>query len=433
MRSLLKGNSGSEGPGLRERWTDPTRQGFSITLNLLLFSLPLAYITAVREILLGLGVALWILLMILNRKVLWPRTPLDWPLLLWVACVFVSLLWAVNPAYSFKKIQGDVLKGILVFYMLAYATREENQKKQLLLSLAAGNLLMILYGFWDFWQTGGSFTDFSIVRARSLHQSYPEFGTYLITVLPFFLVSFFSPPVRSIRWVFGILGLLNFFSIYITFGRAMWLTAGVELLLVGWFVNRKKLVLICLAVALVFALILPRSVWFHGERLPQAESLNFQKMGGTGGDLIEIWKLALTFFKERPFQGIGLGRNSFSEAFPAFRASHQPLLWHAHNTFLNIAFQTGIQGLIVFVWLIGAIIYSTFRRSRGGPNSWTGMLNLSVGVMVIGFFLRNLFDDLYVEDTLLLFWYLVGAALGPSREQVLDTGEGVGNGRPGES
>jgi O-antigen ligase len=405
-----------EGQSLREWWIPPTRQAFGIVLNLLLFSLPLAYITAVREILLGLGVALWLLLMILHRKFLWPRTPLDWPLLFWVACVFVSLIWAVNPAYSFKKIHGDVLKGILVFYLLAFAAREENQKKQLLFSLAAGNLLMILYGFWDFWQTGGSFTDYAIVRARSLHQSYPEFGTYLITVLPFFLVSFFSRPLRSFRWFFAALCLLNFFSVYITFGRAMWLTAGVELLLVGWFMNRKKLVLICLAAALAFALFIPRSVWFHGERLSQAESMNFQKLGGTGGDLIEIWKLAVTFFKERPFQGIGVGRNSFSEAFPGFRATHQPLLWHAHNTFLNIAFQTGLQGLIAFIWLIGAIVYSAFRRSKGGTDSWAGMLNLAVGVMVLGFFLRNFFDDLYVEDTLLLFWYLVGAALGPAKE-----------------
>ena len=39
------------------------------------FSLPLAHITAVREITLGLGVFFWVLLMLLNRRILWPRTP----------------------------------------------------------------------------------------------------------------------------------------------------------------------------------------------------------------------------------------------------------------------------------------------------------------------------------------------------------------------
>lgn len=414
--SLNKGKEVLSGQKTYEGLIPLAQGGLTISLNLFLFSLPLAYITAVREILLGLGVFFWILLMILNRKLLWPRTPLDWPLLFWLVCVLISLFWAVNPAYSFKKIQGDVLKGLVVYFLLAYAAQGEDRKKQLLFSLSAGNLLMILYGFWDFWQTGGSLTDYSMVRARSLHQGYPEFGTYLITVFPFLLVSFFAFSGRRIRWIFAVLSILNLFSIYLTFGRAMWLAAGAELLLVSWFLNRKKIVLVGLSVILIFALAIPKSVWFHGETLPGQQEWNLEKMGGTGGDLVEVWRLALNFLKERPFQGVGYGRNSFSEAFPDFRASHQPLLWHAHNTFLNIVFQTGLQGLLAFLWLIGAILYYAFRRSKVASSSWTGMFNLSLMVMVIGFFIRNFFDDLYVDDNLLLFWLLVGASFSPIKD-----------------
>jgi O-antigen ligase len=401
------------GPKSAEALIPFAQGGLIVSLNLFLFSLPLAYITALREIFFGLGIFFWLLLMILNRRFLWPRTPLDWPLLLWLVCVLISLFWAVNPAYSFKKIHGDVLKGIVVYYLLAYAAQEQDAKKQIFFSLSAGNFLMILYGFWDFWQTGGSLTDYSMVRARSLHQSYPEFGTYLITVLPFFLVSFFAFSGKKVRWIFAVLSIFNLFSVYFTFGRAMWLASGVELLLIFWFLNQKKIILVCLSVILVFALAIPKSVWFHGETLHGQKEWKLEKMGGTGGDLIEVWKLALNFLKDRPFRGIGYGRNSFSEAFPDFRASHQPLLWHAHNTFLNIAFQTGLQGLLAFLWLTGAILYYAFRHSKVGLNTWTGMFNLSVMVMVIGFFIRNFFDDLYVEDTLLLFWFLVGAAFSP--------------------
>lgn len=404
-------------PSTMERWIPFAQGGLRLSLNLFLFSLPLAHITAVREIILGLGVFFWVLLMVLNRRFLWPRTPLDWPLFFWLACVFISLLWAVNPAYSFKKIQGEVLKGVVVFYLLAYAIQESDHRKQVLFSLTMGNIVMVLYAFWDFWQAGGSFGDYSIIRARGLHQGYPELGTYLITVLPFFLVIFFSPLMKSFRWGLGILLGLNLFCIYITFGRAMWLSAALELLLVGWMVNKKKIILIFLSGLLLFALVIPKAVWFHGERFPTSGEVSSQKIGGTGGDLIEIWKLAFKFFQERPFQGIGYGRNSFSEAFPHFRASHQPLLWHAHNTFLNIAFQTGIQGLLAFLWLIGAVLVHTFRRGERVPISWSGLLNRAVWIMVIGFFIRNCFDDLYVDDSLLLFWFLVGAALSPFKEE----------------
>jgi O-antigen ligase len=98
-------------------------------------------------------------------------------------------------------------------------------------------------------------------------------------------------------------------------------------------------------------------------------------------------------------------------AFTEFRASHQPLLWHAHNTFLNIFFQTGLQGLAVFLWLVISILYFIFQRSKEGLASWPGMLAMAALIMVLGFFVRNGFDDFYVDDNALMFWYLIGGAL----------------------
>ena len=275
---------------------------------------------------------------------------------------------------------------------------------------------MVLYALWDFWQVGGSFGDYSIIRARSLHQGYPEFGTYLITVLPFFLVSFFSPLMKSFRWFLRVFARASIYFVFILplAGPCGWLPPWSCCWWAGWLTRRKSFDISWWAL-LFFAFIIPKTVWFHGERINPSEGIGSQEIGGTGGDLIEIWKLAFRFFSERPFQGIGYGRNSFSEAFPQFRASHQPLLWHAHNTFLNIAFQTGIQGLLAFLWLIGVILVQTYRRGKTGLGSWSGLLNLAVWVMVIGFFIRNCFDDLYVDDSLLLFWFLVGAALTPIR------------------
>ncbi len=402
-------------PQFSDRLLVFSRGGLRIALILFLFSLPLAYISSVREITLGLAVFFQIMIMILKRQGLPERTPLDWPLLAWVGVTMLSLVWAVNPAYSFHEFKGDILKGVLVFYLLAYTTRESDDRKRLLGSLLLGNLFMVLFAIWDFWQTGGSLGDFEI-RARSLHSSYPEFGAYLITILPIALLSFFSPLTKSYRWFLGALVCLNLFCIYITFGRAMWLAAAIEILLVFWLLKKRKLVLIFLLSLLLLPLVLPRSVWFHGEHLNYSGEVSSQKIGGTGGDLIDIWKLAYTFILDRPFQGIGYGRHSFSSAFPDFRARHQPLLWHAHNTFLNITFEMGIQGLLAFLWLIGAVLFHAYHRGKTSPNSWSGLLNQALLVMVIGFFIRNSFDDLYIDDNLLLFWCLVGAALAPSKE-----------------
>jgi O-antigen ligase len=391
----------------------PFDRGLALALNLFLFALPLAAITAVREITLGLAVFFWLAAMVWQRRLLILRTPLDLPLLALVAMALLSLVWAVNPAYSFKEIRGELLKGLLVFYLAVYALQTTERLQQTWLVLLAGNLLLLGYAFWDFHQAGGILTDYYI-RARSLHSGYGTFGTYLITVFPYLLVLLLGAPLDRLKKI-GVLALAAGTAgcIYITFGRAMWLAAGLELLLVAGLLKKKKVLLLLLVLGIAAAAALPRTVRFHGERLPAAADGVTQNLGGTGGDLIAIWKLAGRHILENPFRGIGFGRHSFSEAFTDFRARHQPLLWHAHNTLLNITFQTGIQGLLALLWVVAVVLHQTLRPpGQGSPSPWAGLFSLATGVMVCGFLVRNFFDDFFVDDNALLFWFLLGGALG---------------------
>ena len=386
-------------------------QGLALALNLFLFALPLAYITAVREILLGAAVFFWLAAMVIQRRVLIGRTPLDLPLAGLVAVAVLSLVWAVNPAYTFKEIRGELLKGLLVFYLAVYAGRSAERLQPTWLVLLIGNLLLVLYAFWDFGQSGGDWSDYYI-RARSLHSGYGSFGTYLVTVLPYLLVLMVFPLGKWARVGLAVLLAGNFVGLYITFGRAMWLAAGLEVVLLGWLLNQRKVLLVLLVVGGIAILALPRTVWFHGERLPVGAGGAVPAVGGTAGDLVDIWKLAVRHIQDNPFQGIGFGRHSFSEAFTDFRRQHQPLLWHAHNTLLNITFQTGIQGLLVLLWVLGVLVKQTLRPPPQTGVSLNELFILATGVMVIGFFVRNFFDDFFVDDNALLFWFLTGTAFG---------------------
>ena len=390
-------------------------RGLALAMNLLLFALPLAAVTAVREITLGLAAFFWLAAMATRRRLLILRSPLDLPLLAFLAMAFLSLVWAVNPAYSFKEIRGELFKGLLVFYLAVYSLRTTERLQQTWLVLLAGNLLLLLFAFWDFFQSGGALNNYYI-RARSLHSGYGSYGTYLITVFPFLLVLVFAPLDRWQRIGVLIVTAGTAFAIYITFGRAMWLAAGVEVLLVAGLLKKRKVLLILLVLGALAVSAVPRTVWFHGERLPEAAVGEARPVGGTGGDLIAIWRLAARQIREHPFQGIGFGRHSFSEAFTEFRASHQPLLWHAHNTLLNLTFQTGIQGLLAALWVFGVILWKTLRPPARDPDdSWTDLFSLATGVMVVGFLVRNFFDDFFVDDNALLFWLLVGGALGSQK------------------
>jgi O-antigen ligase len=405
-------------PLQRERWPALADRGLAISLALFLFALPLASITAVREILLGAAAFFWLAAMLIGRRILIPRTPLDLPLLCLVAVSFISLFWAINPAYSFKEIKGELLKGCLVFYLAAYSAGRPERHPAIWLILVCGNLLLVSYALWDFWQAGGHLAGYYI-RAGSLHAGYGEFGTYLITVFPFLLILALGRPGLSKKNLGGLLPLLalNLLGIYITFGRAMWIAAAVEFFLIGWIGHRKKILLGATAGLLLFLVFIPRTVCLHGERLSFSAPGTNTVVGGTAGDLLDIWKLAFHYIQERPFQGIGFGRSSFSDAFPEFRAQHQPMLWHAHNTLLDFTFQTGIQGLLALLWVMGAAGFYCFRRGGPGIDPWVRNFSLATGVMVVGFLIRNFFDDFFVDDNALMFWFLIGTALGSSKIQ----------------
>ncbi len=406
----------------RERWPTLVDRGLVISLLLFLFALPLASITAVREILLGSAAFFWLAAMVIRRRLLIPRTPLDLPLLCLVAVSFLSLIWAVDPAYSFKEIKGELLKGCLVFYLAVYFAERPERLAPTWLILVCGNLLMVAYALWDFWQAGGSLAGY-YVRAGSLHAGYGEFGTYLIIVFPFLLILTLERPFLSKKNRGGLLALLalNLLGIYITFGRAMWIAAAAEFFLIGWIGNRKKILLGAMAGLLLFMVFIPRTVCLHGERLSVSAPGTNTAIGGTAGDLLDIWKLAFHSIQERPFQGIGFGRSSFSEAFPEFRAQHQPMLWHAHNTLLDFTFQTGIQGLVALLWVMGVALWHCFRRGGPGIDPWARNFSLATGVMVVGFLIRNFFDDFFVDDNALMFWFLIGTALGSSRIPKLES------------
>jgi O-antigen ligase len=396
----------------RSRLIPSAEQGLTLSLNLFLFSLPLAHISSVRESFLGLAVFFYLASMVLQKRFIGFRTPLDWPLGLWLAMALISLIWAVNPAYTLKEIKGEILKGLLVFLLVCFSLNREDRFKQTLFILILSNLLMVLYGLWDFWLIGGKANDYYL-RARSLQSGYGSYGTYLVTIFPFLVVFAFSSLLSRWRWALWILIILNILAIYLTFGRAMWLAAAFETLLLALLLKKKKLLLLLIFGLIALLIFIPKSVRFHGGQLPNGQVI----VERTGGDLVDIWKLAFAHAVERPFQGIGFGRDSFSKAFQEFRAQHHPLLWHAHNTWLNIFFQTGLQGLAVFLWLILTILLVAAKKFQADPQSWPGTWALATGVMVLGFFFRNQFDDFYVDDNALMFWYLVGTMVSRNKER----------------
>jgi O-antigen ligase len=118
------------------------------------------------------------------------------------------------------------------------------------------------------------------------------------------------------------------------------------------------------------------------------------------------WQAALSMFRYDLWTGIGFG--CYEAAYPIFALINWPIaLGHAHNTYLNLAAETGIIGLVSYLLLWSFVFWKTWqvtRRARG--------LARGLGIGFLGAWthlsVHHLLDNLYVNNVHLHIGVMLG-------------------------
>jgi putative inorganic carbon (HCO3(-)) transporter len=118
------------------------------------------------------------------------------------------------------------------------------------------------------------------------------------------------------------------------------------------------------------------------------------------------WQAALEMLRYDLWTGVGLG--CYEPAYVDFALINWPIaLGHAHNTYLNTAAETGLIGLIAYLFLWGTVFWQTWRVTRRA----TGLLRgLSIGLLGTWTHLsvHHFLDNLYVNNVHLHIGVLLG-------------------------
>ena len=378
-------------------------------LLVLVVFLPIAHTETIRALGMGIPMGLWFMKMILRRRWLFSRTPLDWPILLFTVVAALSVITAVDPRYSLEEFIGEWLTGIFLFYLVVNNLRS-GHLKYLLGALFLGNGIMVTYGLYDFLRAGGQLFDYK-VRAGSLHSGFGTFGTYLVTVLPYILTAFFFVRQNLHRFLITLLLGLSFICLYITHSRGSWVAAAFLLFITGWKFLPRRLILISTGLVLLGVFLLaPGGILWHTTPVsgPGAPGGTVE----TGSVRWELTKFSLEKMAENPFRMLGFGQRSFVKKFEEFSLKYRGAqLWHAHNTFFNISLQTGLQGLLFFCLFLYRLLRYCNTRANLEESPWPKFFFTATFMMILTFLVRNLSDDFFVDDSALLFWLLSGASL----------------------
>jgi O-antigen ligase len=118
------------------------------------------------------------------------------------------------------------------------------------------------------------------------------------------------------------------------------------------------------------------------------------------------WQAALNMLTDHPWTGVGF--SNYQPLYEQYRLLNWPMpLGHAHNIYLNVAAETGIIGLGLYLLLWISVFVLTFRTIRRAQALDRAV---AVGLMSAWIYLGThmLVDNLYVNNTHLLIGTLLG-------------------------
>ncbi len=364
-------------PEVRPSWLGLPRFDWSLTLlGLCVFTFT---IVTYRLPLGDVGIAIALVGLVLQRDKL--RVPFP----VWLFGTFV--LWAL--VASFESPYADIardkvveyLKLLMIMLVVVNALRTEGQLRFYLLFFLA---CFVLY------PVRGTLLGADSVHGRAvwnyIYGNSNDLATLCLIALGVALGLVFAKPSRVlVRVGAGISAILLLVVILLTQSRGAFigLVAGMGPALF-WLGLRRPVRLLFFAgiLALVISLAIPTSVWERLSgiaKLTSTSTIADADTEGSAAERFEVQKVAWQIFVDHPVFGIGLG------AYPLANAMYAPHIGmkDTHNTYLNLAAEVGLPGLILWLVCFGSVIRYAYRNRRLAP---TGTLATQQGWIERAFF-----------------------------------------------
>lgn len=358
-----------------------------------------------------------------------PQTGCSWPFpafhldaatLLFVGCCVWALTSALASPFRPETVHawtGNWLLALGMFWVVRLARTGETSARALAVLLVLALALAIGVGALQF-VVGHSRFDllvgrpesaldrFRTARAAGLSLSPNFLGLLLAGLILFVLALAARADTRTRAAGFYLLVALGMGVLVMTRSRGALIAAVCGAVFLAILLRRRM----GLSLLLVAGIGLLSLVGTHSERF--LGLVRVVTRGEASPELVGwrpiLWKSAVTLSAERPILGWGTGQEVFETAFHRMHpeAAGKIEAFHAHNLYLETAFETGFTGLGLFGILVVGIAARAWRiRGRRSPSDRT--LALGAAAALFAILLHGLVDYPLNRGT----WLLLGVTL----------------------
>ncbi|MCF7895054.1 MAG: hypothetical protein K9L69_02830 [Candidatus Omnitrophica bacterium] len=346
------------------------------------------------------------------------------PLLVWLLIILFTSFYALEKNTAFTA-TGNMFFFALVFIVLSGL--DNNRKKQIALALAFGSFLISAVAIWQYFfffdkiLPSLAFRDSSLTkegifyiadlikrrRVTSIFVNPNLFASYLAMVNIVIISLCFIQEKKIFKIILSLLLVMNCYALWLTRSLAGLLSfiLGVFLFILFFSLKsglnrlRYKKLLILLGgslIVLFIVLFIKRLAYDSGtDRF-------FLSLRGR----LEFWKTALKIIGNRPFQFTGLGgfEHLYRQYCPYAIAESR----RAHNIFLQLWVETGLWGLLAFIWFFTALIYRGIRQLFKPQPCFKLYIFQAAGLAAVSAFLfHNLLDFSFFVAQVAVVWWMI--------------------------
>ena len=373
----------------------------------------------------------WIARMIAEKKVLFTKTSINIPVLSFLLCSLAASFHSDHVENSLETVAHDYLIYVLIFFCMVNTIHSQEQARRILKAMLITCGLVCAYGLYGYY-TGIAILDGRLVATFEYHS---RIAKYISLLLPIAVCIFLWYKDIMSRLFLALLIILCSFSLVLTMSRTSWIAILITMLFVGFAVQKKLLMVIVIGVCALLIFILPSKFIKHAKTVTQVDKFFASKK--ILGERLLCWKASISMIQDHPLLGIGPGKKNFRDAFQLYggkikeaekqikkeKTSVQPKeiktrkkslvkgvekLSHAHNIFLHIWVETGIVGLLAFLWLFVTVFYAAIKSGRSLKSGYEKALLLGITASLISIFSHGLTDSFWKKPDALFLWYIIG-------------------------
>ncbi|MDP4093043.1 MAG: O-antigen ligase family protein [Bacillota bacterium] len=327
----------------------------------------------------------------------------DFAFVLFMLATLLSVVTSIDIKGSSKSFLFEAVAFLFVF-ILANSIRTKRDLSIIIYGIIVGVTIASIYGLWQYANhipIDPLWVDISyspgVTRIYSTMGNPNNYAEYLILALPFYGAAFFNTRQKGWRALIVLLALLPLSNLLLTNSRGSWI-AFVVLFMVYVFLKNRKLIPILLVIGIVMIPFIPASIIKRISTVGKDSSSELRLI---------IWKSSYKMLKDFWVTGIGKGSAPFISLFQHYNITITPPA-HSHMLPLVIWLESGIAGILSFLWMLARIVKKGCISIFGKGDAYLNNVMMACIAALIGIIIVGMVEYVwFYERVMYMFWIVV--------------------------